>query len=171
MALLSTLFASRGTIMLTAGDEAGRSQRGNNNAYCQDNAITWVDWASLDQELIDHTGFLAKLRKRFPIYAETRFLTGSDVEWLSPSGAPMTVEQWQTPACSTLAMLLTTIDQRNRKPARLAVLINRGRESQSFTLPAGQDGPWRMLSADGEAPAEMHISIPSRTIRFLTQSR
>ena len=64
-ALLSTLFASRGTIMLTAGDEFGRTQRGNNNAYAQDNEITWLDWESRDRELEEHVAALAAFRKRW----------------------------------------------------------------------------------------------------------
>jgi glycogen operon protein len=55
--------------MLTAGDEGGRSQRGNNNAYCQDNEITWVDWAALDDELIAHAAFVSALRKRFDVFS------------------------------------------------------------------------------------------------------
>ncbi|MET0748285.1 MAG: glycogen debranching enzyme GlgX, partial [Rhizobium sp.] len=199
MALLSTLFATRGTIMLTAGDEAGRSQRGNNNAYCQDNEITWIDWQNLDQALIDHAAFLARLRKRFAIFAETHFLTADDVAWLSPTGAPMTVEQWQTADGATLAMVLESIDHRTGRPSQLAVLVNRGHEPQSFTLPsnswttaaspAGGDatsspgdgasspvkvagaGQWQMLSAEGDTPVETYISVPSRTVRFFTQSR
>jgi glycogen operon protein len=61
-ALLATLFASRGTIMLTAGDEFGRTQYGNNNAYCQDNAISWVDWQNRDRALEDWTALLARVR-------------------------------------------------------------------------------------------------------------
>ncbi len=73
-ALLSTLFASRGTVMLTMGDEAGRSQRGNNNAYCQDNAITWFDWSKIDKALVEHTAVLAAIRKRFEVFSQTSFL-------------------------------------------------------------------------------------------------
>ncbi len=72
MALISTLFATRGSIMLTAGDEGGRSQHGNNNAYCQDNEITWLDWKALDEELIAHTAFVAALRRRFTVFSRSR---------------------------------------------------------------------------------------------------
>ncbi|TIV12604.1 MAG: glycogen debranching enzyme GlgX, partial [Mesorhizobium sp.] len=75
-ALLATLFASRGTIMLTAGDEFGRTQKGNNNAYAQDNAITWLDWGGRDQALERYAASLATLRRAFPVLADTRFLTG-----------------------------------------------------------------------------------------------
>ncbi|MBZ5759126.1 MULTISPECIES: glycogen debranching protein GlgX [Rhizobium] len=171
MAMLSTLFATRGSIMLTSGDEAGRSQRGNNNAYCQDNAITWVDWAAFDEELVSHTAFLADVRKRFVIFSQTDFLTDDDVAWLSLSAASMTVEQWQTPDLSTLTMVLNTVDRLDRKPARLAVVINRTHAEQTFTLPVSGDHPWRLLSAGSEAEVAGHISVPSRIVRFLVQRR
>ena len=76
-ALLSTLFATRGAIMLAAGDEAGRSQRGNNNAYCQDNAITWIDWPALDESLIAHVEVLSRIRARFDVFGDTGFFTGN----------------------------------------------------------------------------------------------
>jgi glycogen operon protein len=171
MALLSTLFATRGTIMLTAGDEAARSQRGNNNAYCQDNEITWVDWASLDQDLIAHTAFLAGMRRRFAIFTETRFFTGEDVAWLSPSGSPMTVGEWQAPEGSTLAMVLNTTDGLDGTPVKLAVLVNRQHEPQSFILPDAGGGVWQALSADDNAPVAGHFSVPPRTVAFMMQSR
>jgi len=170
MALLSTLFATRGTIMLTAGDEAGRSQRGNNNAYCQDNAITWVDWSSLDRELVDHTAFLSRLRKRFAIFAEMDFLTETDVSWLSQEAVPMTVEQWQTPEMSTLTMVLATVDRLDGSAARLAVLINRTHETRDFALPSVDAASWRELSAGGEKPVAGHVSVSSRTVRFFVHS-
>jgi glycogen operon protein len=91
-ALLGTLFASSGTIMLTAGDEFGRSQRGNNNAYCQDNPIGWVDWTGRDRALEHHVAALSKTRaahlepyRRFP----------EPVRWLAPDGAEMTTADWE----------------------------------------------------------------------------
>ena len=169
MAMLSTLFATRGTIMLTAGDEAGRSQRGNNNAYCQDNAITWLDWATLDPELIEHTAFLATLRKRFSAFSEMAFLTDADVEWLSPEGSPMTVQQWQTPDFSTLGMVLKTIDHISGKPCRLAVLINRSYAEHSCTLPSGS-GDWKLLSRNGSEAISNTVPVPARSVRFLSES-
>ena len=94
-ALLATLFASRGTIMLTAGDEFGRTQQGNNNAYAQDNDITWLDWAGRDQELEEFAFALAAMRKAAAGAAETalpdrRAAAGRglpDVAWLTEAGA------------------------------------------------------------------------------------
>src|SRR6185312_12259350 len=75
-ALLATLFLSRGTVMLTAGDEFGRTQNGNNNAYAQDNETTWLDWNRADNSLIDFVASLAKLRVAHPALTCDRFLTG-----------------------------------------------------------------------------------------------
>lgn len=94
-ALLATLFASTGTIMLTAGDEFGRTQRGNNNAYCQDGPVTWVDWDGRDRELEDYVAGLSAQRAACgPAFAQFP----QDGQWLAPSGAPMTVADWENPA-------------------------------------------------------------------------
>ncbi|GGB96433.1 glycogen operon protein GlgX homolog [Novosphingobium endophyticum] len=93
-ALLGTLFASTGTIMLTAGDEFGRSQRGNNNAYCQDNAIGWLDWENRDRELEDHVARLSLVRTKrrgwFARFPDT-------VEWHTLGGHPKTTADWENP--------------------------------------------------------------------------
>ena len=96
-AMLATLFASTGTIMLTAGDEFGRSQQGNNNAYAQDNAIGWIDWESRDTALEDYTASLAAWRgARAHWFAQ---FPGSG-SWLAPDGSEMTPEAWEDPATS-----------------------------------------------------------------------
>ncbi|WP_025595230.1 glycogen debranching protein GlgX [Agrobacterium tumefaciens] len=159
-ALLSTLFVSRGTLMLTAGDEGGRSQHGNNNAYCQDNEITWVDWSSLSQELTDHTAFLAALRKRFGVFSQTEFFSGNgDVAWLAPGGEPMTVSEWERPDMPAFAMVLATPDHETENDAELAVLINRSHEIVPFTLP-GDD--WQAIGTDFGNPA----FLPARSVVF-----
>ena len=94
-ALLGTLFASTGTIMLTAGDEFGRSQRGNNNAYAQDNAITWIDWEARDRALEDHVASLAEWRAARAAWFEAFPENG---EWLHPDGHRMTVAEWEDSA-------------------------------------------------------------------------
>ena len=95
-AMLGTLFASTGTVMLTAGDEFGRTQHGNNNAYCQDNAAFWLDWAGRDTALEDHVAALAAARAaRLADFAQFP----QDGEWLAPSGAAMNVTDWEDPAC------------------------------------------------------------------------
>ncbi|MGF9563291.1 glycogen debranching protein GlgX [Neorhizobium sp. BT27B] len=165
IALLSTLFASRGTVMLTAGDEGGRSQRGNNNAYCQDNAITWVDWAKLDPAIIAHTAFLARMRRRFPAFADTAFLTGADdVAWFSASGAAMTVEDWQRGDAATLTMVLAKPDRDSGRNVRVAVLFNRGHETVAADLPGNN---WRTLAYAGTIT---RMELPPRSVSFALEA-
>ncbi|EPE95328.1 glycogen debranching protein GlgX [Rhizobium grahamii] len=168
-ALLSTLFASRGSIMLTAGDEGGRTQRGNNNAYCQDNEITWMDWPALDDELVAHTAFISGLRKRFSVFSQTGLLNGNgDVEWISPSGRPMTVQEWETPNFSTLGMVLATRDEQGGKATRLAVLFNRSGGEEVFTLPGSAS--WRHLAPDAAKKSVASAIVPRRSVAFYLES-
>ncbi|OWO92390.1 glycogen debranching enzyme GlgX [Rhizobium esperanzae] len=171
MALISTLFASRGSIMLTAGDEGGRSQHGNNNAYCQDNEITWLDWKALNEDLIAHTAFVAGLRRRFTVFSETGFLSGNgDVEWISLSGEPMTVAEWETQSLSTLGMLLGTGDRASRgRKTRLAVLFNRSESRQLFTLPSENEPGWRQLTPEGAKKADARVTIEPRSVAFFVE--
>jgi glycogen operon protein len=158
--LLSTLFASRGTIMLTMGDEAGRSQGGNNNAYCQDNEITWMDWRKLDRGLIRHTGALAAIRKRFTVFGETDFLSGNgDVEWLSASGSPMQAADWDKPAQDVLGVILQTKDRTSSRSVHLAILFNRSHEDTEFALPEGN-------FQDLFANAAWTGRLPARSVLF-----
>jgi glycogen operon protein len=99
-ALLATLFASRGTIQLTAGDEFGRSQLGNNNAYAQDNDITWIDWAQRDTGLEDFVAACAAQRASMP--ASSDFLASAD--WHDLAGVPMTPEAWENPQTDGFAV-------------------------------------------------------------------
>ena len=104
MALLSTLFCSRGAIMLSAGDEFGRSQQGNNNAYAQDNAIGWIDWTGRDREIEAHTFTLAALRARCPDFKDIAMLREEDVAWADESGRAMGVAQWEQPERRCVAL-------------------------------------------------------------------
>ncbi|MDK1386201.1 glycogen debranching protein GlgX [Sinorhizobium sp. 8-89] len=166
MALVGTLFASRGTIMLTAGDEGGRSQRGNNNAYAQDNAVTWLDWAKLDPKLVDHTAALSAMRRRFDVFAGTEFFTGKgDVAWLRLDSQPMTLEDWEHPATDNLVMLLATGDLEQRRATRLAVVINRGHAPHPLRLPTSLDGAWRDALSKAAAPA----SVAPRSVSFFVE--
>ncbi|OCJ02670.1 glycogen debranching enzyme GlgX [Rhizobium sp. AC44/96] len=170
-ALLSTLFVTRGSVMLTAGDEGGRSQRGNNNAYCQDNDITWVDWSTLDDELITHTAFVSALRKRFSVFSQATFLSGDgDVAWIAPSGQPMTVSDWETPDFATLGMVLSTTDNNSRKTVRIAVLFNRSEVAQTFSLPGPLPAAWRQLTATGEKKAAAQTTVPPRSVSFYLEN-
>lgn len=128
-ALLSTLFCSRGAIMLTAGDEFGRSQSGNNNAYAQDNAIGWIDWDDRDRELEAHAFALAALRMQMPELRGTAILSDADVQWLDEEGQMLTVAQWEDPArrCLTLRY----------RASGIAICVNGDTASRCFHLPDG----------------------------------
>ena len=169
-ALLATLFASRGTIMLTAGDEFGRTQKGNNNAYAQDNAITWLDWAGRDQALEQYVSFLAALRRAFPALADTRFLTGEpadrseipDVAWLTETGAPLAESDWNDPGRHRLVMLLG-----DGEGGRLAVIINGDRRQCVFSLPARDGFEWR--PAIETRQADLARPLPGRCVGFMIE--
>nr|WP_110034335.1 glycogen debranching protein GlgX [Hoeflea marina] len=142
-ALIATLFASRGTILMTAGDEFGHSQGGNNNAYAQDNAITWRDWSRIDERRLDFTRAWARLRAELPPLMRAAFLhqgegaDGADrVEWLAAHGGRLTVDEWEDPHTHLLVMIL------GDGAGRLALAFNRGRDAIPITLPP-TDGHWR----------------------------
>ena len=108
-ALLLTLLLSGGVPLLLGGDELGRTQKGNNNAYCQDNEITWFDWSSADDDLLRFTRNLISLRRRHPVFRRRRFLTGAaaeDLRWFTPSGADMTLQNWSDPSARSVAVFV-----------------------------------------------------------------
>lgn len=169
-AMLATLFASRGAIMLTAGDEFGRSQRGNNNAYAQDNELTWLDWADRDTALEGFVANLSKLRREVPALAELEFFRGtprdwaavSDVEWLTEAGRPMSDTNWHEPDRHRLAMLVANGDASG---GRLAVMVNGARRDVGFVLPARARFLWQ-LAIDGPGPAHDRFAVPARSVLF-----
>jgi isoamylase len=152
--LLATLLFSQGTPMLLAGDEFGRSQKGNNNAYCQDDEISWIDWSAInpaEQEFIEFVRRLIALRREHPVIRWPRFLHGhhrspegvKDITWLSPDGSEMTPEQWQDGQRRCVGLMLngeakTPIDVEGAPIAYplLLLLINGSAEGLDFTLPA-----------------------------------
>src|SRR5438046_505906 len=114
--LLATLVFSQGVPMLPAGDEMGRTQNGNNNAYCQDNDLSWIDW-NLDDDrtqMLAFTRRLLALRRTHPVFMRRRFLQGEtpqganskDVTWLTPAGTEMTVVEWNQHFARCLGVLL-----------------------------------------------------------------
>lgn len=173
-ALLATLFASRGAIMLTAGDEFGRSQRGNNNAYAQDNDITWLDWNGRDIGLEDFVAALAAARERAGLTVDARFLTGraderglADVEWLRPDGSGMDVADWEDAGCRCLTMLHAPSDGKGS----VAVLVNGSGDEVAFTLPDHAKG-WRITvaSAAASAAGPATFSVPPRDVAFVEEA-
>ena len=164
-ALLVTLFAARGTPMLSMGDELGRSQGGNNNAYAQDNALAWIDWASADASLIDFVARLIHLRRSHgALNAETP-LTGAppdatgipDVEWLTPEGRPLVPKDWNDPATKALVALFYDPGDKDaafggRVPGRAAVLLNAGEDAVACEVPGLSKNHVWALAIDSAQP-------------------
>jgi glycogen operon protein len=167
--LLATLFLSQGVPMLLGGDEMGRTQQGNNNAYCQDNEISWLDW-DLDARrggLLEFTRKLVALRNRHPVLQRPRFLAGDyvwesrakDIAWVRPDGEEMWADDWQRPWISTLGFVMggdaiQMVDERGERliDDNLLVLMNAHHEEVSFRLPGeGAAGTWS-LEIDTAAP-------------------
>ncbi len=108
-ALLTTLMLSFGVPLLLGGDELGRTQRGNNNAYCQDGELTWFDWGHVDEDLLAFTRTLIAFRRAHPVLRRRRFLSGIDrsmLRWFTPAGTVVTAEQWGDPGARGVAIHL-----------------------------------------------------------------
>src|SRR5262252_2397472 len=108
-AMLTTLLLSFGVPLLLGGDELGRTQHGNNNAYCQDNEISWFDWSAADHGLMTYTAGLVAFRRSHPVFRRRRFLTGaetSELGWFTPAGTPMTDADWADPNALALGIYL-----------------------------------------------------------------
>jgi glycogen operon protein len=165
-AMLTTLLLSFGVPMLLGGDERGRTQRGNNNAYCQDNEITWFDWSTADGELLAFTRRLIAFRKDHPVFRRRRFLAGTEATelgWFTPAGTPMTAADWADPSALSLAIYLDGSDDPDRAPDGTAlldddflVLFNAWWGPLEFVVPGTRDGQtWQaeIDSYDPSAPA------------------
>jgi len=167
--LMATLLTSQGVPMILHGDEMGRTQGGNNNSYCQDNEISWVDW-DLDpdqQEMLRFTRQMIGLRQDHPIFRRRRFLQGvqrdgadstlPDVEWLGTDGQLMTEEDWESDLnkCLTVFLNGSGIPETNARGERIVddsalVLINASGNSVEFTLPGADHGEqWTVVAGTG----------------------
>ncbi|MDQ0314251.1 glycogen debranching protein GlgX [Amorphus orientalis] len=180
--LLVTLFASRGLPMLSMGDELGRTQGGNNNAYAQDNETTWVDWASADTDRIALVRHLSELRRRHPALRLDAYLTGApidargipDVEWRRADGNAMTPADWDDPDRRDLVMAAYA-----GGPAgdRVVLALNAGSAPLDVVLPSPRDGHgWRLALDTGAAdmtavrPVEgLHLAIAPRSAALVEE--
>ena len=176
---LTTLFLSQGVPMLTAGDEWARTQQGNNNAYCQDNEISWLNW-NLDDEqkaLFEFTKRLIRFRRDHPVFRRPKFFQGRrirgseirDVMWFNPGGNEMSDEEWNSPFVRCLGMLLSgdTMDVQTfeGEPIRdntFLLLINAHHEPLQFVLPGQQRVKWE-LELD-TASAEGFLAKPTEHV-------
>jgi len=163
--------------MLLAGDEFGRTQGGNNNAYCQDNEISWLDWTLVErnQALLRFVQKMTALRVRYPILRRNRFLTGAndeelevkDLTWVNASGSEMRDVDWQDGGMRCFGMLMdgrarpTGLRQRGTEATMLLVL-NAHHELVKFTLPACPGGDrWQLLLDTNIADSEPESSFAS----------
>ncbi len=190
--LLATLFLSQGTPMMLGGDEFGRSQHGNNNAYCQDNEISWFNWDAItdrDQALTEFVRRLIGLRREHPVLRRTRFLHGrevsengvKDITWFSPRGKEKTSAEWQNPLARCLGLMLNghagtyrTPDGQPADDDTLLIIMNAYHDVVPFTLPEVPGGSgWNRLldtvdpSMDGQAthhPAAEPFEVPGRSL-------
>jgi glycogen debranching enzyme GlgX/4-alpha-glucanotransferase len=183
-ALLTLLLAARGTPMLSMGAELGQTQQGNNNAYAQDNALSWLDWDAPDAGLAAFTARLCETRRTHPALHADRFLTGeaatgplADVEWRRADGAPLSSWDWEDPAGATLQMVLAAPDAANDgSPGRAALLLNRGEAPADFVLPDPRGGMAWSVAADSAdatrtgAPNNAGISLAGRSVGLLVET-
>lgn len=168
---LATLFLSQGVPMLQAGDEIGRTQGGNNNAYCQDNDVAWLDWSLDDarQALLSFTRTLTHVRQGHPVLRRRKFFKGralfgadvKDIAWLQPDGSEMTESAWKESRVRTLGVLLhgDAMDELDEHGERVLddtflILLNASHEPVRFKLPPTET-PWERLldTAAGKEPA------------------
>ncbi len=172
--MLATLLLSQGTPMLLAGDELGRTQQGNNNAYCQDDEISWVDWdiRRKGRGLIRFTQKLTALRHRYPILRRNRWLGTvqnedldvKDVTWINPNGGEMQNEAWEDSNSRCIGMLLdgraqeTGIRQRGQN-ATLLIVFNSYHDMVQFTLPECPGGTEWELILDTNLPDDNRYAI------------
>ncbi len=171
---LATLLLSQGTPMLLAGDEIGHSQQGNNNAYCQDNETTWIDWASLGEnqwKLRDFVRNVIRIRREFPLLRSRFYIhkpedqikkAGYNIHWYNQDGEPMKTEEWSRPDATTLGWMLESVVNA-RCVHCLLILYNSGDEAQGFALPTGWQ--WVVLldtTTDDGLPEERFVELEKR---------
>jgi glycogen operon protein len=167
-ALLATLLLSRGTPMLSMGDEAGRTQQGNNNAYAQDNALSWFDWDAIDGDLFAFAARLVRARRDCPALRRSVALSGGpvdetgvpDVTWFAPAGGEMAPAQWDDRRNRTLLAALYAPATDGEAADRVLVVLHGGVLPVEVRLPATRPGfAWRML-ADSAAPVAPEAMAP-----------
>lgn len=190
-AMLTTLLLSFGVPLLLGGDELGRTQGGNNNAYCQDTEISWVDWAAADSDLLAFTQHLIALRRSHPVFRRHRFLTGieaAELGWFTPAGTPMTQADWADGDALALGVYLDGSDAPDTGPDGqpmldddFLVLVNAWWEPISFTIPPARAGQaWQReidsydppgAGAAAQAQAGDHVTAGPRSVLVLRGPR
>ena len=169
-AMMSTLMISQGVPMILGGDEIAVTQGGNNNAYCQDNEVSWIDWAAANSSMLDHTRDIIALRHNLsPVFACHDFRTGDEVgssawvRWVHPEGRVMTPDDWQDEHLRCVGLLLG--------PKRVLVLVNSGEDCR-FVLPDPESGTWEIRHTSVGQPCEIEgegVIMPHQCLLVLTQ--
>ncbi len=189
--LLTTLFLSQGVPMLVAGDELSRTQQGNNNAYCQDNEISWINWEKADKDLLSFTQKLIRVRKEHPVFCRRRWFRGTplreggieDIAWFLPEGYVLTEEHWSNDFAKSLGIFMNGRALRSRDingeelvDDNFYIIFNAHHEPLDYKLPsADYAGSWEVLldtAKDSVAATEQFnpgdtIHIDARSIVLL----
>jgi isoamylase len=193
--LLATLLLSQGVAMLSHGDEIGRTQRGNNNAYCQDSELTWIDWEGADRELLAFVRRAIRLRMEHGVFRRRRWFQGvsirgtdlADIGWLRPDGEEMSEEDWNAPGAHALAVFLNGQGIPSHDPSGRRVLdddfyllVNAHHEPARFSISSRVPaGPWlpvletsaQRLLLEGELRAGGELTVPARSFSVLRHER
>jgi glycogen operon protein len=176
-AMLTTLVLSFGVPLLLGGDEMSRTQGGNNNAYCQDNPITWLDWANTDPDLLAYVRQLIAFRRAHPVFRRRRFLAGAEaaeLQWFTPAGTQMDWDNWADPQARAIAIYLDGSDDPDRDQHGVPlvdddflVLVNAWWEPLDFVVPPTRPGAqWHaeIDSYDPAAPARATPRTPGHAV-------
>jgi isoamylase len=160
--LLATLLLSEGVPLLLAGDELGRTQGGNNNAYCQDNPVSWIDWAG-DRALVDFVAAVCRIRREHDVFRRGRFFVDGELQWLRPDGAPMRGADWSDSGARAIAVAT----------AGGALLINAWWDPPTFRLPGDGGGAVEIDTADPTEgrTASGAIELAGRSLVLLSAPR
>ncbi|MBK8977543.1 MAG: glycogen debranching protein GlgX [Planctomycetes bacterium] len=193
--LLATLILSQGVPMLLAGDELSRTQRGNNNAYCQDNELAWLDWEAIDEDLLGFTQALIELRADHPVFRRRRWFQGKhvkgagrrDIGWHRPDGTEMQQSDWENGFAKSLGVLLhgDGIESRDAHEQRIVdddfyLVFNAHYEQIEFALPTGgEPRSWRKIVdtsvipaiVDSPDPETGSIILAARSLAVLRHER
>jgi isoamylase len=189
---LTTLMLSQGIPMILGGDEMGRTQGGNNNAYCQDNEISWFDWESADRGLLEFTRRVIQLKREHPVFKRRRWFKGrplhgkdvADIAWLRPDAQQMSEEDWQAGFVKSFGLFLNgdalrDLDENGERlrDSSFLLLFNAHHETVSFTLPGPTFGERWTIVVDttselgengGDVAAEAKVDVPGRALFVLS---
>jgi glycogen operon protein len=166
---LATLLLSQGVPMICGGDEIGRTQQGNNNAYCQDNELSWYDWEQADQKLLHFTARMIELRQQHPVFCRRRWFQGrairgsevSDIGWFTPAGVEMSDQDWQAGFAKSLGVFLNgagipTMDEQGERVLddSFYVMFNAHQDAMDFALPEAKWGTRWTVILDTNEPTD-----------------